>query len=157
MTYNPSLLVSADFLLTAAILRHFEKQRVSTANRLYALTEFPRHKDWGMHLPESHPDVIWFTTALDRITGREEEQAGTLTSMYNESPLAKETAAYKGLGPGKLVARFLGEIGDPYLQICGLHQGRRGDHRTPGPHLLPAQIILRAGTGQREDPEEPGG
>jgi len=119
MEYNPSLLVSADFLLTAAILRHFEKQRVSTANRLYALTEFPRHKDWGMHLPESFPDVIWFTQALDQISGREEEQVDTLTSMYNESPLAKVTAQYKGLGPGKLVARFLGETGDPYLQISG--------------------------------------
>ena len=117
--YNPSLLVSADFLLTSAILRHFEKQRVSTANRLYALTEFPRHKDWGMHLPESHPDVIWFTRALDRIEGREEEQVETLTGLYNESPLAKKTIEYKGLGPGKLVARLLGETGDPYLQVSG--------------------------------------
>ena len=88
MEYNPSLLVSADFLLTSAILRHFEKQRVSTANRLYALTEFPRHRDWGMHLPESHPDVIWFTQALDRIEADMEKES------QQEVPV--DTGALKG-------------------------------------------------------------
>jgi hypothetical protein len=118
-TYKPDLLVTSDFRLTAAILRHYEKQRVSTTNRLYALTEFPRKKDWGMRLGDGHPDVSWFRGYLTQVEEAEEDKVATLTSMYNRSPLATWTSQFKGLAPGKLVARFLGEIGDPYLQTSG--------------------------------------
>lgn len=119
MNYKPDLLVSQDFRLTAAILRHYEKQRTSTNNRLYALTSFPTKKTWGMHLPDTHPDVIWFQEHLAQIAEAEASHIDTLTSMFKVSPLYPWTSQFKGLGPGKLVARFLGEIGDPYLQTTG--------------------------------------
>lgn len=119
MGYNQNLLMSRDFLLTAATLRHYEKQRVSTANHLYALTSFPRKKDWGMGLPEGHPDVMWFTARLAQDVAAEEDHIETLTSLYQKSPLHQWSSQFKGLGPGKLMARFLGEIGDPYLQLSG--------------------------------------
>jgi hypothetical protein len=118
-TYKPDLLVTSDFRMTAAILRHYEKERVSTHNRLYALTQFPRKPSWGMHLPETHPDVIWFRSHLAEVKEAEDDKITTLTSMYAASPLARWTSQFKGLAPGKLTARFLGEIGDPYLQVTG--------------------------------------
>jgi hypothetical protein len=117
--YKPGLLVSSDFRLTAAILRHYEKQRIGTLNRHYALTQFPRNPSWGMHLPDAHPDVEWFRDRVKLAEEAEEDKITTLTSMYAQSPLAAWTSRFKGLGPGKLAARFLGEIGDPYLQVSG--------------------------------------
>ena len=118
-THDPGLLVSPDFTQQAAVLRHYEKHRVATQNRLYALTQFPARKDWGMHLPEDHPDVVTFTEMLALAQIAEEAQVESLTGAYLLSPLHQFTGKFKGLAPGKLVARFLGETGDPYLQTQG--------------------------------------
>ena len=118
-SHDPYLLVSEDFIQQAAILRHQEKQRISTQNRLYALTEFPRRKDWGMHLPDNHPDVAYFRARLAQDQDHEEHLVETLAETYAASPLHGWTRQFKGLAPGKLMARFLGETGDPYLQTRG--------------------------------------
>lgn len=119
MEYTPDLLVSSEFLFEAILLRHVEKQRVSAQNRLFALTEFPRHKDWGMHLPAEHPDVIWQQGIVAATLARENEKIEELVARYVASPLQSWSSQYKGLAPGKLMARLLGEIGDPYLQVSG--------------------------------------
>lgn len=117
--YDKNLLVTRDFREQAAILRHYEKQRVATANRLYALTEFPTKKSWGMHLPEDNEDVMYFHEQLASITDAENAKIEQLTGLYVLSPLHEWSKQFKGLAPGKLVARFLGEVGDPYLQVSG--------------------------------------
>lgn len=119
MEYTPDLLVSSEFLLGAVLLRHVEKQRVSAQNRLFALTEFPRHRDWGMHLPPEHPDVVWQQGIVTATLNRENEKIDEIVARYVTSPLQSWSSQYKGLAPGKLMARLLGEIGDPYLQLSG--------------------------------------
>lgn len=119
MQYQTDLLVSSEFLLTGILLRHLERHRISEQNRLYALTEFPRHKDWGMHLPAEHPDVVWLAGQLAQAEAREDEKIEDLVARYMTSPLQEWSAQYKGLAPGKLLARFLAETGDPYLQTAG--------------------------------------
>ena len=112
---DPYFLIDADFRLQVAVLRHIEKTRVSVQNRLFSLTEFPRRKDWGLHLPEDHPDVMFIQEVLDTIAAREEETVGSLSARYRKTPLSEWSSQFKGLGPGKLMARLLGEIGDPYV------------------------------------------
>lgn len=109
-------LVTADFRQVASVLRHVEKLRISANNRLCCLTTFPRNKDWGMHLPESHPDVFRMTSILKEIQGWEDDAIFQLTELFKASPLYPWTAQFKGLAPGKLVARLLAETGDPYLR-----------------------------------------
>lgn len=117
--HDPNLLVSEQLRRQAAILRHVEKQRKSTQNRLWSLTEFPRKKDWGMGLPDDHPDVLFFADLLSQVKAKEEEAIEALVGMYLQSPLHQWSSQFKGLAPGKLCARFIGEIGDPYLQVTG--------------------------------------
>jgi hypothetical protein len=120
MQHDPNLLITAGFRQEAAVLRHYEKLRVSTANRLYSLTEFPKKKSWGMHLPPENMHVEFLNQVLATISDREEEQADALAAMYTDQcPLHHWTEQFKGLAPGKLMARFLGETGDPYLQVTG--------------------------------------
>jgi len=123
---NAFLLVSDEFARDAAILRHFEKHRVATDNKLCALTTFPTKKDWGMDLWAGHPDVEYFTHLAADIRAAENEHIFALVTLFREdNPLYPWTAQFKGLKPGKLVARFIGEIGDPYLQTTGKHKPPR--------------------------------
>lgn len=116
---NPDLIISADFRLQVAVLRHLEKTRVGITNRLFSLTEFPRRKDWGLHLPETHPDVMLIKELLELVSGREEETIAALSARYQQTELHEWSKQFKGLGPGKLMARLLGEIGDPYVRADG--------------------------------------
>ena len=117
--HDPELIVPASFRFTAAMLRHYEKQRIGTQNRLYALTEFPAKKDWGMGLPPDHPNVVHFTQLLQQVKAAEDEIIDELVWRYKETPLHAWSSQYKGLGAGKLMARLIGELGDPYLQLSG--------------------------------------
>lgn len=119
---DPYLIIDADFRLQVAVLRHLEKTRVSVQNRLFSLTSFPRRKDWGLHLPDDHPDVMFIQEILGLIESREDETVGSLSARYRKTQLNDWSSQYKGLGPGKLMARLLGEIGDPYVFPDG---GRR--------------------------------
>jgi hypothetical protein len=111
-------LITDDFRRQVAILRHFEKLRLQTQNRHWSLTEFPRKKDYGMHLPPDHPDVLFLTEQLSVVTRHlSEVEASVVHQFTTLNPLHEWARQYRGMGGGKLLARFLGEVGDPYLRV----------------------------------------
>src|ERR1700735_716419 len=110
------LILPDDFHQQASIRRLFEKQRVSATNLLYSLTSFPKHKDWGMHLDPTHPDVVLAQAGVEHFARAEASQEATIVSVFLKSPLYEWCETIPGLKAGKLVARLLGEIGDPYMR-----------------------------------------
>jgi hypothetical protein len=112
--YTP--LITDNFITNGSALRIAEKTRIKVENHLNSLTTFPRNKDWGMHLPEIHPAVLGLSSALATIEKTEDELIEELVTEFKGCPLFAWSQQFKGMGPGKLLARFVAEIGDPYLK-----------------------------------------
>ncbi len=141
-------LISQDFRDLAAVLRAAEKMRVSAQNRYFGLTEFPRRKDWGLHLSPALPAVMIVQGVMEHALAAEKELEESLTDLFTQSPLFSWSVQYKGMGKGKLLARFLGVIGDPYMRSTA-----GGEICDPYPRTFPQ---LKALCGRSVQPGKQG-
>lgn len=107
-------LVTEDFVKSVAVLKHMEKLRVSAQNTLWSLTEYPEKKEWGMHLPEMDPNVIFMSDTVAQMKDAEAQLEAEILDEFKSTELYTWSAQFKGMKGGKLVARLLGTIGDPY-------------------------------------------
>lgn len=114
-------LVDPAFKFQAKQLDDIEKQRKAAANRIRIFTQPVDVADEdglcrGFGYPENHPAVMAAQNHLNGLIEAEKEFKKVLVKSFEKnSPLIKVVTDTYGLG-APMVARLLGEIGDPYIK-----------------------------------------
>lgn len=109
-------LVDEEFQMANKALRHLEMSRIRIGNTLQHLTEYPKKPEYSLGLSMIHPTPA-FLKEIHAAMQREEEYtiARLADPVKDVNPLFLWAHQFRGLGSDKVLPRFLGEIGDPYI------------------------------------------